>query len=191
MNSAYVFQMQACKCVGKEEGYLVRSRAAPLDPAPAGLAMKAGRKDRGLQQLEGSSYPRSLHTLISGASQWDERYLLCSQLVIRKAAWALPAISFWWQLWAVTSETQFTSSHLESHSKLAKNKKNPQTTYTKQFVPLSCLLKMRPASKCGMNDPNKGNRSFHGLPSLQILQRLMLTLFYKRKTNTKQKSPNR
>lgn len=36
--------------VGKERDYLVRSWAAPLDPAPADLAMKTGEQDRGIQQ---------------------------------------------------------------------------------------------------------------------------------------------
>lgn len=76
-----------------------------------------------------------------------------------ETARALPEISFWWQLWALTaSETPLPQTRLESH-KNQNQGKPPTTALTPaSFYVLGWLLKIRPVSKCEMNDLNKGHR---------------------------------
>jgi len=65
-----------------------------------------------------------------------------------------------------------------------KNKKNPQPDHLCQAACTAALLtKNKAVFKREMNDLNKGDRSFHRLLSLQMLERIMLTLFYERKQN--------
>lgn len=85
-----------------------------------------------------------------------------------ETARALPEISFWWQLWALTAnETLLPWTLLESHTE-HKNQ-NQEKSPTRPRTPASFYvpawwLKIRPVSKCAMKHLNKADISLTYFP---------------------------